>query len=74
MTLFIRTTHWCRYTATGEWAKRIQHIGSGEFYSVVETSKILSSAEKWPELKSIMGNKTQKDKITFLLLYAESRV
>lgn len=39
-----------------------------------ERSKMLSSAEKWPELKIVMGNKTQKDKITFLLSYAESRV
>lgn len=41
---------------------------------MVERSKILSSVEKWLELKIVMGNKTQKDKITFLLLYAESRL
>lgn len=40
---------------------------------MVERSKMLSFAEKWLELKIIVGNKTERDKITFLLWHAESR-
>jgi hypothetical protein len=61
-----------RCTTTDEWIKKMWYLYTMEFYSAMKKNEILSFANKWVELKSIIlsevseGQKT-KNRMLFLI-------
>ena len=72
--LFIiaRTQKQPRCLSTEEWIKKIWHIYTLEYYSVLKNNDILRFACKWMELENtILSEVTQKDEYGMYSLISE---